>query len=46
MPIFVAAVLLKQPPRSEAYMNGLEKTMYIVLIVLLLPNGCSNSVES
>ena len=33
MPIFVAAVLLKQPPRSSYYEWARKKQMYVVLIV-------------
>lgn len=33
LPIFVAAVLLKQPPRSSYYEWARKKQMYIVLIV-------------
>lgn len=33
MPIFVAAVLLKQPPRSSYYEWARKKHMYVVLIV-------------
>ncbi len=33
LPIFVAAVLLKQPPRSSYYEWARKKQMYVVLIV-------------
>ena len=46
-PVFVVAVLLKQPPRSRYYEWARKKQMYVVLFLCFcLHNVCSNFVES